>query len=82
MKKPEVINIYEAKAHLSRLCGQAASGKDVILARHGHPWVRITALEPKKAKVVFGVLKGEVSVADDFDSPLPSEVLQSFEGLS
>jgi antitoxin (DNA-binding transcriptional repressor) of toxin-antitoxin stability system len=76
----EIINIYEAKTHLSKLCGQAAGGKDVILARHGQPWVRLTALEPVHRKVTFGVLKGAVSVADDFDAPLPPDVLAGFEG--
>jgi antitoxin (DNA-binding transcriptional repressor) of toxin-antitoxin stability system len=75
----KVINIYEAKTHLSKLCGQAASGEDIILARHGQPWVRITALEPAAPQVTFGVLKGEVSLDDDFDAPLPPDVQSAFE---
>jgi hypothetical protein len=42
--------------------------------------VRLTALEPVHRKVTFGVLKGAVSVADDFDAPLPPDVLAGFEG--
>lgn len=80
MPKDEVINIYEAKTNLSKLCGQAASGHDVVLARHGQPWVRITMLEKPQKKVVFGVLKGEVTISDDFDAELPPDILESFEG--
>jgi antitoxin (DNA-binding transcriptional repressor) of toxin-antitoxin stability system len=80
MSKDEVVNIYEAKTNLSKLCGQAAGGHDVVLARHGQPWVRITMLEKPQKKIVFGVLKDEVAISDDFDSALPPEILGSFEG--
>ena len=75
----EFVNIYEAKTHLSKLCGQAAAGQDVILARHGQPWVRITALETKPDKVIFGVLKGKVTIFEDFDDELPPEIQNLFE---
>ncbi len=32
--------------------------------------------------VSFGVLKGRVEVSDDFDAPLPDDVLAAFEGPS
>ena len=80
MPKPESINIYEAKTHFSKLCDQAASGSDVVVARHGQPWVRITALKPARKKVRFGVLKGVVTITDDFDAALPAEVQSAFEG--
>ena len=81
MLKSEPINVYEAKTHLSKLCGQAASGQDVIVARHGQPWVRITALDPAVKVVRFGVMKGEIHITDDFDAPLPDDLQEAFEGL-
>jgi antitoxin (DNA-binding transcriptional repressor) of toxin-antitoxin stability system len=81
MATTEPINIYEAKTHFSKLCDQAASGSDVVVARHGQPWVRITALKPAKKKVRFGILKGAISIADDFDTALPVELQRAFEGL-
>lgn len=80
MPKPASTNIYEAKTHFSKLCDQAASGTDVVVARHGQPWVRITALKPAVKEVRFGVLKGEISIAEDFDAPLPTDVQHAFEG--
>jgi prevent-host-death family protein len=74
------INIYEAKTQLSRLVEQAASGKDVIIARGGKPVARLTCLEGQPREIRFGVLKGKVKVAKDFDQPLPDEVLAQFEG--
>jgi prevent-host-death family protein len=74
------INIYEAKTQLSKLVERAAAGKDVIIARGGKPVARLTSLVTPKAKIRFGLLKGKVKAAKDFDAPLPDEVLAPFEG--
>jgi antitoxin (DNA-binding transcriptional repressor) of toxin-antitoxin stability system len=74
------INVYEAKTQLSRLIELAASGKDVIIARGGKPVARLTRLESAPRKIRFGVLKGKIKVAKDFDAPLPDAVLAQFEG--
>ncbi len=76
----DTVNIYDAKTHLSRLIDRAAAGEDIVLSRHGKPLVRITRLEPAKRQIRFGLLKGQVRVAADFDAPLPDEVLAGFEG--
>ena len=76
----EIVNIYEAKTHLSKLVDQAAAGKDVIIGRSGKPIARITHLASKKSPIRFGVLKGKIKVAADFDAPLPDAVLAGFEG--
>jgi prevent-host-death family protein len=74
------INIYEAKTQLSKLVEQAAAGEDVIIARGGKPVARLTRLQPARRSIRFGLLKGKVKVAADFDAPLPAEVLSQFEG--
>jgi prevent-host-death family protein len=73
------INIYEAKTQLSRLVEQAAAGKDVIIARGGKPIARLTRLQPPRREIRFGILKGKIKVASDFDAPLPAQVLAQFE---
>lgn len=74
-----IINLYEAKTQLSKLVDQAAAGHDVVIARNGKPVARLTMVSEKKP-VRFGVLKGKVSIADDFDAPLPDDVIADFEG--
>ena len=74
------INIYEAKTHLSKLVDQAAAGHDVIICRAGKPIARLTRLEQAKRSVRFGLLKGAVKIAKDFDAPLPDEIQAQFEG--
>ena len=66
-----IVNIYEAKTHLSSLVDQAARGEDVILARNGKPQARITSLVPAKGKIKYGLLKGKLTVPDNFDDPNP-----------
>ena len=74
------VNIYDAKTRLSQLVDQAAAGEDVVVSRNGKPLARLTRLTKPKRKIRFGLLKGKVKVAPDFDAPLPDEVLSGFEG--
>ena len=76
----ETVNISAAKTRPSQLVDKAASGEDVVVSRNGKPLVRITRLEGHKRRIKFGVLKGKLNVPQDFDAPLPQDVLASFEG--
>jgi prevent-host-death family protein len=71
------INIYQAKTQLSKLIDRAAGGEEIVIARHGKPVARLTSLD-RKTPVRFGILAGKVTIADDFDAPLPRDVLESF----
>jgi prevent-host-death family protein len=74
------VNISEAKTQLSKLVDQAAQGSDVIISRRGRPVARLTSLNEPAKRIRYGVLKGKFKVPDDFDDPLPDEVLARFEG--
>ena len=43
----------------------------------GRLWAKLVPIEPDER--VFGAFKGRVVVADDFDAPLPPDVLAEFE---
>jgi prevent-host-death family protein len=75
------VNIYEAKTQLSKFVDLAASGSDVIIARNGTPVARLTGVNNKDKRMLgFGALEGEGWIADDFDAPLPDDLLAQFEG--
>ncbi len=74
------INIHAAKTHLSRLVDQAAAGEEIVIARAGKPVARIVALEPPKGRRVLGLAKGVFTIPDDFDAPLPDDIIALFEG--
>jgi prevent-host-death family protein len=76
----EAVNLYEAKTRLSQLVDKAAGGEDVVVSRNGKPLVRITRLDGAKRNIKFGVLKGKIKIAADFDAPLPANLLAGFEG--
>ena len=73
------VNIHEAKTHLSRLLQRVAAGEEVTIARSGVPVARLVPVAPK-AKRSLGFARGEVWVADDFDAPLPDDLLKLFYG--
>ena len=78
----EAVNIYDAKTRLSQLVDKAAAGQDVIVSRNGKPLVRITQLAQPQRTVKFGLLKGRVKMAADFNAPLPADALAGFEGTA
>jgi len=74
------VNIYAAKTHLSRLIDQVNAGEEVIITRHGRAVARLVSAEATKPRRL-GLLKGRGCwMADDFDAPLPDDLLDLFEG--
>jgi prevent-host-death family protein len=75
------VNIHEAKTHLSRLLQRVAAGEEVTIARSGVPVARLVAVEPEKKKIrPLGMDRGRIWIADDFDAPLPDDLLKLFYG--
>jgi prevent-host-death family protein len=75
------VNIHEAKTHLSRLLQRVAAGEEVTIARSGVPVARLIPVEPKKKKIrPLGMDRGRIWIADDFDAPLPHDLLKQFYG--
>ncbi|HVW49982.1 MAG TPA: type II toxin-antitoxin system Phd/YefM family antitoxin [Trinickia sp.] len=74
------VNIHEAKTQFSRLVDAAAGGEEIIIAKAGKPAARLVPMERVKVMRRFGGLKGKIHIADDFDAPLPDDVVAAFEG--
>jgi prevent-host-death family protein len=75
-----IINIHEAKTHLSRIVDEVAAGSEVIIAKAGKPMARLTPLAGLPRAKRLGLLKGKVRVPDDFNAPLSEDVIAGFEG--
>ena len=73
-------NIHAAKTHLSRLIQEAAAGEEVVIAQAGKPVARLLAFEPHAGPRRPDLLKGKIWIADDFDDPLPEEIMAAFRG--
>ncbi len=74
------VNIHDAKTHFSELVNAAAKGQEIIIAKAGVPAARLVALAPSQNVRHFGSLKGKITFRDDFNDPLPDDMLDAFEG--
>lgn len=74
-----VLNLYEAKTHLSTLVDEAAAGHEIIIAKAGRPKAKLVPLR-RVAQRTPGRARGKIWMSDDFDAPLPQSLLDAFEG--
>jgi len=74
------ISVYQAKTQLSKLLDRASQGEEVVITRNGRPVARLVPAQRRGAPRKLGALRGKIEVGEDFDAPLPDEVLASFEG--
>lgn len=77
----EIVNIHDAKTHLSRLLEEVQQGQPIIIAKAGKPIARVTRIEapePGQARRL-GFLAGQIDVPDDFDR-MGGEVISAMFG--
>jgi antitoxin (DNA-binding transcriptional repressor) of toxin-antitoxin stability system len=75
------VNIAEAKANLSKYLKKVAQGERVVLAKRNRPVAEIRRIALRRAgRRPIGLCAGEFVVPDDFDAPLPEEMIEAFEG--
>jgi prevent-host-death family protein len=67
----KILNVQEAKTHLSRLMEDAAAGEEILLAKHGKPMVRLSAYRPESEPRKLGGYEKQIRVAEDFDEEDP-----------
>ena len=71
-----MVNVHEAKTHLSRLLERVRAGEEIIIAKGGKPCARLCPLESPEPRRP-GLLHGRVD--DAFFDPLPEEELVAWE---
>lgn len=76
---PAVVNVHEAKTHLSRLLARVAAGEEIVLARGGTPVAKLTPVNSRRRRWALGRDRGKVWIAPDFDAPLPPDLQREFE---
>jgi prevent-host-death family protein len=76
----KTVNTHEAKTHLSRLLRRVALGEEITIANRGVPVARLVPVRDKQGSRKLGTMRGKFVVPDDFDAPLPHEILDLFEG--
>jgi prevent-host-death family protein len=74
------INVHEAKTNFSKLLRRVAAGEEITIARAGVPVARLVPVEPAKRERKLGIDQGKIFIAEDFDAPLPDDILAGFLG--
>ena len=65
----DVVNIHEAKTHLSRLLAHVESGEEITIAKAGRPIARLTAIQDRPKRRVPG--NDRIVIHSNFDDPIP-----------
>ena len=75
-----LVNIHEAKTHFSKFIHQVLKGEEIIIAKGGKPLVRLVPYTEESEIRHGGQFKGIIKISEDFDAPLPEEILRAFNG--
>ena len=71
------VNVHEAKTHLSRLLDSVERGEEVIIMQSNVPIAKLVAVQPERRREL-GWARGEFTVPEDFNDPLPAEFENAF----
>lgn len=74
------VEIADAARNLGALVERARSGEEVTLVEGGRELARIVPADSAKSRQVvrLGLAQGQFTVPDDFDAPLPDDILDLF----
>ncbi|WP_174245636.1 type II toxin-antitoxin system Phd/YefM family antitoxin [Pseudomonas sp. R76] len=73
------VPLGEAKNNLSKLVDEAAAGKIITIAKHGRAMAQLVPIGKPKGRRI-GAMKGKLVIPEDFDAPLPDDLLEAFQG--
>jgi len=72
------VGVHEAKTHLSKLLKRVAAGEEIVILSSGQPVARLVPINTPRRRQL-GTDRGRFEVPDDFNDPLPENVLEAFE---
>jgi len=73
-----LVNIHDAKTNFSKLINRVLKGDDIVIARDGSPLVRLVVYSEVMRERHGGQLRGLMKISDDFDAPLPDDIIKQF----
>lgn len=86
----EHIPLPEVEGRMAELMDRVACGEEIVILRNGSPAARLipahapvhSEVTPPRGQVRFGLAKGQIWVSEDFDAPLPDDLLKAFYGVA
>ena len=74
------ISVEEIQQNFAAFLQRVEAGETVLIVRTGKPIAEIKPVAvPAEALRPFGLCAGEFLVPEDFDAPLPEDILNAFE---
>jgi antitoxin (DNA-binding transcriptional repressor) of toxin-antitoxin stability system len=73
------VSVEEMKRDPAGLIERVRQGETLVLTDHDRAVAEIRPIDPIKRPRPFGLAAGTFVVPDDFDDPLPEDVLRDFE---
>ncbi len=81
-----IVNISDMERDLADYLRRVRAGETLLVMDAGQPLAEIKPAAgqtpPKRKPRPFGARKGDFVVPDNFDDPLPEDILQDFERAS
>ena len=71
------VNMQEAESSLSELGELAWQGEEIIIAKAGKPFLRLTPYKEQGKPRSLGLLEGQIWIAPDFDDT-PEDLIDLF----
>ncbi|HIK05064.1 MAG TPA: type II toxin-antitoxin system prevent-host-death family antitoxin [Trichormus sp. M33_DOE_039] len=77
----ETVNIHYCKTNLSRLLSRLELGEKIIIFNRDIPIAKLVPFHiSSNRRASLGMDRGGFIVPEDFDAPLPEEILAAFGG--
>ncbi len=73
-------NINYCQTNLSQIVSRVQLGEEIIIANGDIPVAKLVPVRPASRRASLGQDKGKFIVPEDFNEPLPPEILAAFEG--
>jgi antitoxin (DNA-binding transcriptional repressor) of toxin-antitoxin stability system len=76
------VSLEDAEERSSVLVERAAAGEEIVIEKAGMPRARLVSVPGASVarRRLGGFLRGQIRVGDDFDDPLPDDILRAFNG--
>ena len=74
------VSVEEIKRDPESVLHRVLEGETLVITQSDRPVAEIRPIEASRRPRPFGLAAGTFVVPDDFDDPLPEEILKAFEG--
>ena len=66
-----IVTVEEAESQIAELLARVSQGEEIGIVENGQVVAKISPTKPKRQRPGFGIDAGKITIAPDFDDPLP-----------